>query len=131
GSGDGTLALQSGGLLYNFAVDGRLARVTSVFDALRPSAPLYSYSGSAVDGDPVRLSAITDPVSGRKVELDYGGNTARPCAAPTKMLCRIRFWDGAETNLVYDAGRLAAVLNPSGTSYNGSTLPTRYDFGYN
>ncbi len=126
-SGDGQFALETADhLLYRFRADGQLELVTSIQDDLHPAAFRFTYSGT-----PAQLSAIADPVSGRQVLFDYGGNAAVPCTAPASMLCRIRFWDATETDLSYDgSGRLITVTNPSGAFADGTTRATRFDFGY-
>ncbi|MGH8976407.1 MAG: PA14 domain-containing protein, partial [Acidimicrobiia bacterium] len=64
----GALVVHAGdGRTYAFAHDGRLESVTSPLDPRQPAAPIYTWSGS-----PLRLAAITDPVSSRAVTLSYG-----------------------------------------------------------
>lgn len=52
------------------------------------------------------LRKITDPVSGRSIDLIYGGGScpktaAGFVAAPTGMLCQITFWDGSTSAISY------------------------------
>ncbi len=52
------------------------------------------------------LRRITDPVSGRSVELVYGGGScpgAAPgfVAAPAGMVCQVKFWDGSTSAFSY------------------------------
>ncbi len=54
------------------------------------------------------LRKITDPVSGRSVELIYGGGSCpKPVAgfvaAPEGMLCQVKFWDGSTSAFSYVA----------------------------
>lgn len=59
------------------------------------------------DGDG-RLSALVDPVSGRKVTMEYGGGDCPSPGdgftdAPDGMLCNVKYWDGSQTWLGYTA----------------------------
>ncbi|MGH8974065.1 MAG: PA14 domain-containing protein, partial [Acidimicrobiia bacterium] len=111
------------GRTYAFAHDGRLESVTSPLDPRQPAAPIYTWSGS-----PLRLAAITDPVSSRAVTLSYGGRSACPSAAgfgavPAHMLCKVdlsAFGAGAQ-ELYYSGAHLARVVDPGGAIV---------DFGY-
>lgn len=52
------------------------------------------------------LRKITDPVSKRSVQLSYGGDScpksaAGFVAAPTGMLCQVKFWDGSTSAFSY------------------------------
>ena len=52
------------------------------------------------------LRKITDPVSGRSVELSYGGGSCPKVvsgfvAAPKDMLCQVKFWDGSTSAVSY------------------------------
>ncbi|MBU3702073.1 MAG: hypothetical protein FGM58_08520 [Acidimicrobiia bacterium] len=52
------------------------------------------------------LRKIIDPVSGRSVELEYGGGSCPSLApgfvaAPAGMLCQVRFWDGSTSSFSY------------------------------
>ncbi len=58
---------------------------------------------TSVDG---RVQAVSDPVSGRKIEFVYGGGScpnpvAGFVAAPVGKLCQVKFWDGSTTALSY------------------------------
>jgi RHS repeat-associated protein len=123
-NGQGQLTLSTANsLLYRFRSDGQIDQVTSVADDRRPAALAYTYGGS-----PVRLSAITDPVSGRQVTFTYGGGG---CVAPAGLLCRISFWDGAVVDLTYDnQARLVRVTTPGYQMPSGQMRPTQFDFGY-
>ena len=71
-------------------------------------------AGVSADGAPMLqqdwsgglLRSITDPVSGRSVELVYGGGSCPApvrgfVAAPEGMLCRVKFWDGSMSAFMY------------------------------
>ncbi|MCU1485214.1 MAG: hypothetical protein JWN67_1960 [Actinomycetia bacterium] len=124
---DGVLARDAkGGLLTLDDTDG----ITYVFDAagILKSAvsstnlkAAHTYTWSTPSGsDLPRLTAITDPVSGRSVTLRYGGDSSCPSSAPSGfdsaapggMLCSVELWDGSVTKLWYVSGRLARVENP-------------------
>jgi RHS repeat-associated protein len=73
-------------------------------------------AGVSADGAPMLqqdwsgglLRSITDPVSGRSVELVYGGGSCPApvrgfVAAPEGMLCRVKFWDGSTAAVSYVA----------------------------
>ena len=73
-------------------------------------------AGVSADGAPMLqqdwsgglLRSITDPVSGRSVELVYGGGSCPSpapgfVAAPAGMLCRVKFWDGSTSAFSYVA----------------------------
>ena len=52
------------------------------------------------------LRSITDPVSGRSVDLIYGGGSCPKVvsgfvAAPTGMVCQVKFWDGSTSSVSY------------------------------
>ncbi|MGH2771944.1 MAG: PA14 domain-containing protein, partial [Actinomycetota bacterium] len=122
----GLLVLQGeDGMAYNFASDGTLASVTSAVDDRNPAALQYSWTGT-----PARLTKITDPVSGRSVNLTYQtpGATACPVQAgyttpPSYMLCKLDYseFSAGSTDLFYSGGHLARILDP------GSEIT---DFGY-
>ncbi|MBW3641885.1 MAG: DNRLRE domain-containing protein [Actinobacteria bacterium] len=113
--------LDDGGLRYRFNSSGQLVEATTPPDASRPAAPAYTWSGQ-----PSRLTAITDRVSGRSATLTYGGGAcpAVPAgfeAPPANQLCQISWWDTTSTALYYSGGQLARVVNP------GNQVS---DFGY-
>ena len=67
-----------------------------------------------------RIQAISDPVSGRAIEFVYGGGDCpKPVsgfiAAPEGMLCRVKFWDGSTSAVLY-------VLMPTGESSIGRII---------
>jgi RHS repeat-associated protein len=128
--GTGKITVQSAdGSVYAFNVDGTLASVTSSTDDRNPAGPVYEWTGS-----PLRLTKVTDPVSGRIITPSYGcdpnGATANPAGAdagaPSGMLCKVAYWDGTQTNLWYKAGQLMRLEDPGGEvtdfGYSGGLL---------
>jgi RHS repeat-associated protein len=81
---------ESDGTVYVFNKKGRLVSATSPQDAAKPATPQLSYTTAGL------VSAITDPVSGRAVQLTYYPASGCPTppsgyeAAPG-MLCRITY----------------------------------------
>ena len=129
---NGELKLQAeDGYTYVFDAAGQIASVTSAVDDRHPAAVQYTW-GSSIG----QLHRITDPVSGRKFHLQYGGNTntdpaapACPTTPPTGLdpapqggLYAVTYWDGTSTVLWYKSGQLARIVDP------GSEVT---DFGYN
>lgn len=114
--------LDDGGLTYRFGSYGQLLTVRQAHDASKPAALVYTWSSS-----PLRLTNITDPVSGREAVLTYvGGAGTCPLATgfdvpPVGMLCKITWLDQTTTDLYYVAGMLARIVNP------GDAVT---DFGY-
>jgi RHS repeat-associated protein len=119
--------VDAGGLTYTFNTRGKLVRAVAVTDDLHPASPLHVY-----DVDSGRLSGLEDPVAGRKLNLTYsapnGAETGCPGpptgfgAAPTGMLCEVRYWDGTSTQLYYTPGKqLGRMVDPGGV---------QTDFGY-
>lgn len=112
------------GYTYLFRPDGGLESVAAAVDDRKPAAATSTFDSSG------RLSALTDPVSGRQVTLTYGESSSCPTPnafyfngsgvgpAPAGMLCKVSYWDGTETALFYKNGQLAWVLNP-GDAYTG------------
>ncbi|WP_233224144.1 PA14 domain-containing protein [Amycolatopsis sp. BJA-103] len=123
----GKVTLRDGGDVFTFRADGKLDTQSTATDSRKPASLQNIY-----DGTPSRLVQIKDPVSGRAQVLHYnrvgddcyGGVTppsGSDSAAPSQMLCRISYWDGAETRLWYAQGRLARIEDP------GSEIT---DYGY-
>jgi hypothetical protein len=120
-NGHGRLQLSTAdGYLYTFNPDGSLASMSTVTDSqLHPASLQYTYSGT-----PLLLRTITDPVSGRSVNLYYGGDSQCSTALGTTvpgMLCQVAYWDGAQTQFYYNTNGQLAVTSDVG----GYTL-----FGY-
>ena len=130
------------GLAYTFNSDGTLASVVSAVDDRAPAAAALTWTGS-----PPRLTRMTDPVSTRYIELFYGGDTgctgsppANLAAAPSKMLCKVRYPDGSETRFWYTpvvAGtsqQLARIEDPGAPIVDPQYPPDDpaevTDFGY-
>ena len=135
---DGTLQLTTrAGDVYTFTTDGLVSSITTAEDATatsgaNPAALQYTYSG-----DPLQLTGITDPVSGRSISLNYEGDGTCPATtatgvalnAPVDMLCAINYWDSTPTDTIQTTfaynpqGELAEVDNPEGVSrfaYDGA-----------
>ena len=109
--------LSEGGELTDFSVSGAVLSATSVADDRKPASLRYEWSGST-------MSKITDPVSGRFMKLDYATSpSACPAGAPSSMgglafttglLCGLTHFDGSKTFFLYDAARLARIVEPGG-----------------
>lgn len=112
------------GTLYTFDAQGNPLTVTGVADTLHPAAATYTYDASVT---PARVSTITDPVSGRSIDLYYGNDShcTRPSgydqSVAANLLCGISYWDGTTTGLYYSNGALSTLAEP-GDSYS--------EFGY-
>lgn len=127
---DGRLTLHDG-MVYVFRSDGLLDSVRSPADTVGSPAPTYSWVTLTDAGtDYLRLDEITDPVSGRSVELVWKTST-QSCSGANQpafgTLCEIDWWDGTSTTLQYNsAGNLAKITNPGSQrwefAYNGSGL---------
>ncbi len=117
---DGTYTLHADETTILFNADGTIKSVRTAQDLLQPSTLRYEYGGN-----PSRLWAVVDPVSGKKVQLQYGGdpnpNAGGGCgtsphsgaAAPIGQICRVNWWDGTETWVHYYANsQLHMVVNP-------------------
>ena len=127
---DGSLTLLDGGMTWVFSPAGLVASAATAADDLHPAAAAMTYAGAIP-----RLSAITDPVSGRALTLRYGGSDPECAApgggwapAPAGMLCRIELPDGTAQTLYYylpagaTAPVLSRILQPGGAAY---------DYGFN
>lgn len=103
------------GVVYVFDASGNVASAVSAVDDRSPARPVYTYSGT-----PTRLRSVKDPVSGRVMNVRYGGDAGCPTsvpagfdsAAPTGMLCSVEFWDATSTKFFYVSGQLGRVENP-------------------
>lgn len=125
-SNGGVSLLDADGMTYEFGPDGKLLSVTSALDDTNQATAQMTW-----EGDPLRLTKITDPVSGRKISLYYAGDTQCPTAppahlvaAPGGMLCALDYSDfsGDETVFWYHpTGQLARIVDP------GNEVT---DFGY-
>ncbi len=128
----------SDNVLYRFGNDGWVRSVSTVADDRQPTALSYTYTTLAgTVGSPV-LTAITDPVTGRSINLCYGASSCdgsgygQASNAPDGMLARIDYWDGTPgapsfSKLVYDgSGLLVRLVNPGGVTadfaYSGTGL---------
>ncbi|MGI8710978.1 MAG: PA14 domain-containing protein, partial [Acidimicrobiales bacterium] len=114
GSGNASL-IDDDGTTYTFGPDGMVRTVQSPTDDNRRVTATMTWTGT-----PPKLTAITDPVSGRSINLSYGGSP--PCTtasgfspAPAGMLCSIDYgaFGGGTTFLRYNAnGQLARIEDP-------------------
>ncbi len=118
------------GFHYVFDASGNVASVTLPVDDRRPAAAQYVWSGT-----PSRLDLVTDPVSGRVIDLRYQGQAGVTCptppsgfdsAAPPNALCEVVYWDGTSTRYFYVGKNLARIEDPGGEvtdfSYDGNGL---------
>lgn len=101
GAGNYTVTTKDTTSVFAPNADGSAADLISVNAGDRPVLAQESKDG--------RVTAIVDPVSGRKVTLVYGGGDcgsvpAGFVPAPVGMLCRVRFWDGSTSQISYVAG---------------------------
>jgi RHS repeat-associated protein len=119
-NGLGRLQLSTAaGYVYTFNPDGSLGSMTTAADDRHPASLQYTYGGT-----PLVLRAITDPVSGRAVSLYYGGDSqcsTMPGFTPAPgMLCEVSYWDGSQTQFLYNGnGQLAGVNDVDGWSLFG------------
>jgi YD repeat-containing protein len=116
---DGLLnLLGDDGYEYVFNPDGSLKSLTAPTDDRKPASLVFGYTTSPS----LRLSTITDPVSTRSISFVY--QESGTCPAPPAgfdawnsplvagRLCRIVFWDGTDTRLLYSGGQLARFVEP-------------------
>ena len=121
GTGQLTLQRADGGT-YVFDRDGVLRSLTFASDDRNPAAPQYGYTNVAAAGNPLRLTTITDPVgasaTSRQITLTYQTATGSCpttgfATPPSGMLCKVTYWDGTTTNLLYNAGgQLSRIQDP-------------------
>ncbi|WP_158889743.1 PA14 domain-containing protein [Amycolatopsis anabasis] len=115
---NGRITLTEGAVVFVFRGDGKLESQSSTLDSRKPAALQNVY-----DGNPSRLREINDPVSRRSHVLHYNrpgddcyGGVTPPAGSdalpPAQTLCRISYWDGTETRLWYNQGRLARIEDP-------------------
>ena len=139
---DGVLALDANGSLslasadgttYGFDAGGHLVSATAATDDDNASSRALLYVADGATGS--RLVRITDPVSGRWMDLHYQGfdenpdpnadpdpTSATECpvvatfgAGPPGALCRVDYWapgGAVKTHLRYVAGQLAQIEDP-------------------
>jgi RHS repeat-associated protein len=126
---DGSVQVNAAdGGVYRFLTTGQLDTYTPPVDAgtaTTPTATWATLPGSTAQ----RLTAQTDPISGRSLAYTYHGGIGGTCpAAPSGflavgtsslngLLCTVTRADGAQTQLFYQADgagviRLARVVNP-------------------
>jgi RHS repeat-associated protein len=96
--GNYTVTTKDSTSVFSPSADGKYAELVSVNAGDKPVLAQKSVNG--------RVTSISDPVSGRSVELVYGGGDCpKPApgfvAAPKDMVCRAKFWDGSTTAVSY------------------------------
>ncbi len=115
---NGTYTLNADGTTVTFNVNGTIAEIKTPQDLLGQASLKYEYGGN-----PSRLWAVLDPVSNKRVYLQYGGtpNPNTPAcdapwnsvAYPVGRICAVRFWDATQTKVsYYSNGQIHAVENP-------------------
>lgn len=137
------------GYVHQFHSSGQLETVTAPIDATTPAAPTPSWTAWTPTGSTPtqRLTAQTDPVSGREVLYTYQDLGTCPTATgfttpDPGMLCKITYPDNTHTDLLYvelDTGEkvLSRVIDPGDEIYdigyenvnlNGYTVPMMSSF---
>ncbi len=118
-------------LTYQFDREGKLLTIRSALDDRKPAATDLTWTTPG--SGPPQLTKMTDPVSGRHVDLTYGP-TGCPGTTPSGMLCKAAFYETSSagspyqsTLLYYDgSGRLTRVENPGSSltdfAYDGNGL---------
>lgn len=101
GAGNYTVTTKDTTSVFAPSADGTSADLVSVSAGDRPVLNQESKDG--------RVTAVVDPVSGRKVEFVYGGGDCGSTpsgfvAVPKGMLCRVKFWDGSTAQVSYVTG---------------------------
>ncbi len=97
---DGTFAVTTKSATAVFAADGDTG-VAYLSSVEGKDSPMLGQSWTSG-----RLQSVTDPVSNRSIEFVYGGGDCpKPAtgfiAAPEGMLCRVKFWDGSTSAILY------------------------------
>ncbi|CAB4602698.1 unannotated protein [freshwater metagenome] len=97
---DGTFSVTTKSATAVFALEGEtgVAYLSSISGNDNPMLG-QKWSGG-------RIQSVSDPVSGREVAFVYGGGVCpKPVtgfvAAPTGMLCQVKFWDGSTSAIYY------------------------------
>ncbi len=129
------------GSVHQFGSDGKLATITAPLDTKTPAAPQPTWTAVTLPGATAatsRMTALTDPVSGRQVTFKYqdvgggvcpsGGGWLLP---PSGMLCQITYPGGLMTKLYFlndlqGSVQLGRVENPGDATLGYPIL----DFGY-
>ena len=132
------------GHVHQFHPTGQLDTVTAPIDALTPAAPTPKWTTWTPTGSTPtqRLTAQTDPVSGRQVTYTYQGLGTCPTATgfttpDPGMLCKVTYPDTTTTDLLYKSlttGErvLSRIVDPGDEIYdigytnvalNGYTVP--------
>ena len=84
-----------------------------------------------------RIQSVSDPVSGREITFVYGGGdcpkpVAGFIAAPKDMLCKVKFWDGSTSSILYVETAVGASIGrlidfPEAAGQGASVLDIAYD----
>jgi len=119
------------GVVYTFNSLGKLTSAVTAVDDTHPAAPQFSWN-TTTD----RLGQITDPVTGRVVQLVYQGDPTYACpsksgfdtAPPAGNLCQVRYPDNTQTNLYYLSSNLSRIEDWFSSTNQANTEIT--DFGY-
>lgn len=90
---------------------------------------------TSYDGSTGRVTALTDPVSGKSATVAYGGGDCPSwkgfIAAPAGLVCRVTFWDGSTVGFGYvmagSAPVLARIVDRPEAAAAGALVT---DFGY-
>lgn len=98
GQGNFTVTTKDSTSVFKPSADGKHAELVSVNAGDKPVLAQESTNG--------RVTSISDPVSGRKIELIYGGGNCPKTAsgfvaAPKDMICGAKFWDGSTSAVSY------------------------------
>lgn len=121
------------GTVHQFNTDGNLESVTAPVEAISPAAPTLTWASvTPSESTPTqRMTAQTDPISGRQVTYTYQGLGACPTSyggityetPRTGMLCEITYPDATTTSLYYRANGggepvLERIVDPGAEIYD-------------
>lgn len=116
------------GTIYVFGVDGSLTSATSG-GRIGSSDTTFQWSATGSGGRMFqRVDRMTDPVSGRSINLTWqlpGASCPAPeptfDPAPSGALCKAEYWDGTSTSYGFKNGQLTRITDPGNV---------RTEFGY-
>ncbi len=139
------------GTVYSFRSDGVVDTITDPSDSGKPTAPTPTWTPLVAASPSLgsRLTAQTDPVSGKQLTYVYSGGIGGACPAVpaggfaiptvTGMLCQVSRPDGQSTKLFYKSDTnqivLSRIENPGGeitdlTWVNGNLTQVRSPLAY-